>query len=206
MELSDRRSPELLAFVANRHRGRGVLGLAARPAAPRMLRFVSRVGIGPMDDEKTRRGAPPARVDRAVKEVLLVEPDTERLRGLRSALGVSADVQTCSNFQAARERLLSRPPDLLVTNIRLEAFNGLQLVHLAAGLPTRCIAYAAYDDLVLAREVQAAGAFYERPWRLPRALTAYVQAVLPPYDRRNPNTIDQRDALRGGRRSTDHYV
>jgi hypothetical protein len=68
---------------------------------------------------------------------------------------------------------------------------------------TRCVVYSNYDDLVLAREVQAAGAFYERSTRLSLALAAYVRAKLPPHDRRNLTAADRRQAPRGGRRCTD---
>ena len=96
----------------------------------------------------------------------------------------------------------SRPPDLLVTNLRLLAYNGLHLVHMADGR-TRCVVYSNYDDLVLAREVQAAGAFYERSTQLSRALAAYARAILPPRDRRNLTALDRRQTSRGGRRCTD---
>jgi len=68
---------------------------------------------------------------------------------------------------------------------------------------TRCVVYSTYDDLVLAREVQAAGAFYERSNRMSRALAAYVHATLPPHDRRNVTALERRQIPRGGRRSTD---
>jgi DNA-binding NtrC family response regulator len=142
-------------------------------------------------------------IARDVKEILVVDSDARGLRAAQNALRFVADVDACADFQTARARLLLKPPDLLVTNLRLQAYNGLHLVHLAAGMPTRCIAYAEHDDLILVREVQATGAFYERSKRLPHALTAYVLATLPPHDRRRPAVIDRRQILRGGRRSTD---
>jgi hypothetical protein len=138
-----------------------------------------------------------------VKEVLLVDPNASSLRSVQNGLRHLADVEACTDFHTARVRLLAGPPDLLVTNLRLQAYNGLHLVHLAAEMPTRCIAYAEDDDFVLAREVQAAGAFYERSKRLLHALTSYVRATLPPQDRRRPTVMDRRQNLRGGRRSTD---
>jgi len=149
-------------------------------------------------------GTPPISAARESKEILLVDPDPDGLRALHSALRPLADVEACSEFRAARTRLLGpQPPDLLVTNIRLEAYNGLHLVLLAAGTHTRCIVYSTFDDLVLAREVQAAGAFYERAKRLPQTLPAYVNAMLPRHDRRDPTVLDRRLVFRGGRRSTD---
>jgi DNA-binding NtrC family response regulator len=156
-----------------------------------------------MDRQPADPGARPARFARHVKEVLLVDSNASSLRAARNALRLVADVEVCSDFPAARARLLGKPPDLLVTNLRLQAYNGLDLVHLAAGMTTRCVAFGEDDDLVLAPEVQATGAFYERSKRLVRALTSYVRATLPPQDRRRPTVLDRRQILRGGRRCTD---
>ena len=115
-----------------------------------------------------------------------------------------ADIEAFTDFRGARTRLLNQPPDLLITNLRLQAYNGLHLVHLAAG-STRCIVYSTYDDLMLAREVQAAGAFFEHSLRLPLVLPSYVNATLPEHDRRDLTTLDRRTAFRGGRRCSDLY-
>jgi DNA-binding NtrC family response regulator len=148
----------------------------------------------------------PTRLAREAKEILLVEPDPNGLRAMQAALrfviGV-AGVEACTEFRAARTRLLTEPPDLLITNLRLQAYNGLHLVHLTAGTRTRCLVYSTYDDLVLAREVQAAGAFFEHPLRLPLVLQSYVNAALPRRDRRDLTTLERRTAFRGGRRSSD---
>lgn len=137
-------------------------------------------------------------------DVLLVDPDVGGLLPtVQHALEGVAKVEPCAEFRAARARLLRKPPDILVTNLRLQDYNGLHLVLLAARLGTRCIVYAADDDLVLARETQALGAFYERLARLPSALRAYVSAALPQRDRRDVTVLDRRSSFRGGRRSTD---
>lgn len=138
-----------------------------------------------------------------LKDVLLVDPDPTRLLAVLSALEAVAHVEACAGFREARTRVLTKPPDLLVTNLRLEEYNGLHLVVLAGGAPTRCIVYAEHDDLVLAREAQALGAFYERWQRLPLVLPSYVTAALPPCDRRHPSVLDRRQISRGGRRCTD---
>lgn len=145
----------------------------------------------------------PISVAGEVREILVVDPEADRLRAAQEALRPIADVVACSDFRAARAQLLARPPDLLVTNLRLQAYNGLHLVHLTGGTRTRSIVYGTYDDRILAKEVQAAGAFYEHSQRLPRALASYVYAVLPTLDRRDPGVIDRRRTLRGGRRCTE---
>jgi CheY-like chemotaxis protein len=145
----------------------------------------------------------PARVAREAKEILVVDPDPKGLRAVEAALQLVADVEVCTDFRAARTRLLNQPPNLLITNLRLRAYNGLHLVHLATGTHTRCIVYSTYDDLRLAREVQAAGAFFEHTLRLPLVLQSYVNTTLPHHDRRDLITLDRRMAFRGGRRCGD---
>ena len=82
-------------------------------------------------------------------------------------------------------------PTCSITNLRLEAYNGLHLVHLAAATRTRCIVFSTHDDLGLARDAQAAGAFFELPARLPQVLESYVNATLPHHDRRDIRMLGQ---------------
>jgi hypothetical protein len=155
--------------------------------------------VGTLDGD----AASPVGVARGLRDIVIVDPDPQALLAAQVAVQTFADVEACSDFRTARARLVSRPPDLLVTNIRLERFNGLHLVYVAAGSATRCLVYAAQHDPVLAREVIAAGAFYERADRLPRVLAAYARAILPPKDRRSLSVGDRRSLPRGGRRSSD---
>jgi hypothetical protein len=138
----------------------------------------------------------------AVKDILLVDPSLHSSGEALNVLRLLGDVHVCRDFSSARARLLNQPPDLLVTNVRLHEYNGLHLVHLATP-HTRCVVYSPHDDLVIAREVQAAGAFYERSMRLSRALAGYVHGDLPMQDRRDVAVIDRRHFPRGGRRSSD---
>jgi hypothetical protein len=128
----------------------------------------------------------------------IVEPDAARREGSEIAL--------CSDFCTARARLRAAPPELLITALRLHEYNGLNLVYLAkgAGLPTKSIVYAEANDAGMAREIRAAGAFYEASPRLPVVLPGYVGAKLPPQDRRNAAVYDRRRSGRsGGRRALD---
>ena len=199
MNVSDRRYQEMVVLFGNRQRARD----RVRPMRPSARRFVTPIGMKEIDPHDADLATPPAVLARDVKDILLVDPDVDYLRAAQNALRFMADVEVSSKFAAARARLLSpRPPDLLVTNLRLQAYNGLHLVHMADGR-TRCVVYSNYDDLVLAREVQAAGAFYERSTQLSRTLAAYVCASLPPRDRRNLTALERRQSPRGGRRCTD---
>lgn len=137
--------------------------------------------------------------------VLLVEPDDAQRARLRNAVGAVADIDGDADFLIARTHLISKPYNWLFTNIRLGAYNGLHLVHLARTLrrPIRSLVYDDQRDLWLAREAQRVGAFYESADRVDRALPAYLRGTLPPQDRRNPAEADRRVASRGGRRCTD---
>jgi hypothetical protein len=137
--------------------------------------------------------------------VLLVEPDAAWRAHLRDTVREVADLDGDADFLAARGHLLSGPYNWLVTNIRLGAYNGLHLVHLAGiSRPLiRFLVYADPGDLWLAREAQRAGAFYESRDRVDRALPAYLRSALPPHDRRNPAKPDRRADARGSRRCAD---
>lgn len=134
--------------------------------------------------------------------VLVVEPHFGKLLALRRAFEPYAATEGCGHFAGARERLLANPPDRLVTNLRLHAYNGLHLVHLLKA-PTRAIVYMDPPDPALLSEAQRAGAFTETPIRLLTSAHAYVAAALPLHDRRQAGIYDRRAAPRGGRRAAD---
>lgn len=100
---------------------------------------------------------------RSIKDVLVVDPSLTLQRTVRNVVGSAASVLGCSTFHDARNQLLYRPPDLLVTSVRLEAHNGLHLVYIAArNGRTRSIVHLTAADFDLAREVEHAGAFVVR--------------------------------------------
>lgn len=136
--------------------------------------------------------------------VLLVDTDVSAGACLREAIGSCVDIETCTNFAAARSQLLRGNYDRLVTNLRLQSHNGLHLVHLASPA-TRSIVYTERPDISLAREIQNTCAFYECRERLAHAIVGYVQSSLPPVDRRNPSRAGRRMMFRGGRRSSDVF-
>ena len=140
-----------------------------------------------------------------MKRLLLVEPEAGVSQSLRSVCQRVAKATFCTDFLSARSQLLSAPPDLLVTNLRLGEYNGLHLVLLATSdrTPTRSIIYSDRPDPYLIREAQALGAFFERTERLPYSLTGYVNFALPERDRRESPRYDRRALFRGGRRAAD---
>jgi DNA-binding NarL/FixJ family response regulator len=78
------------------------------------------------------------------------------------------------NFPSLGDTCYPNPYDWVVTNVRLAGYNGLHLMHLAAAarLPARFVVYADQQDVLLAREAQRAGAFYEARDQIHRALAA----------------------------------
>jgi CheY-like chemotaxis protein len=137
--------------------------------------------------------------------LLLVETDAGFRYLLEQVARAVADVQIACDFAEARAALLAGGFDLLATNLRLRAHNGLHLVHLmrAAAVTTRAVVYTDQADLGLAIEAQRATAFYEQMIRLPFSLGGYLRIDLPESDRRNPLVVDRRTWYRGGRRRSD---
>ena len=108
--------------------------------------------------------------------VLVVEQNVRRRLTLQRALSPIADVTACGDFQTARSYILTAPPDLLITNLRLQAYNGLHLMALAAA--TTCIVSMDPPDAVLARTARAAGAFVETPQRVATTAVSRIGAGL----------------------------
>jgi hypothetical protein len=137
--------------------------------------------------------------------ILLVETNAAIASDLRHALAAVASVDVCPEFAAARARLLTNAYDFLVANLRLRAYNALHLVYLArsASVTTRSIVYTERREIGFAREIQAAGAFYELRDRLRYVIPGYLEATLPACDRRDAALNDRRHVFRGGRRSSD---
>lgn len=138
-------------------------------------------------------------------QLLIVEPDVAVSARLRQVARRDAQVSAAREFSDARMRVLYDPPDVLVTNLRLAEYNGLHLVILARTAETvsRCIVHTNAPDLLLIREAQSFGAFYERTDRLPFSLLSYLHSAWPSSDRRDPARFDRRTLFRGGRRASD---
>ena len=112
------------------------------------------------------------------RTALLVEDNPSLLSGLMELLeGAGVDVVGCRNFQDAREYLQVHTPHVLVTDLRLGAYNGLHLVLLArqrvSGMPV--IVYSAHADDALRAEAHSFGAVYLEKDQL---LTDLIPSVL----------------------------
>jgi DNA-binding response OmpR family regulator len=97
------------------------------------------------------------------RRVLLVDDDPALLRLVSQWLVAGGfSVNACDSFEDARRELAAHPPDVLLTDLRLGAFNGLQLVILASELspPPVTVVMSAYDDPTLRDEAERCGARY----------------------------------------------
>jgi DNA-binding response OmpR family regulator len=98
-----------------------------------------------------------------VRRTLIVDDDIALLEGLESAFAAAGENATaCSSFEVARQLLRAGEYDVLVTDVRLGAFNGLQLALLARDLYPKItlIVFSGFDDPVLRAEAERAGAAY----------------------------------------------
>jgi DNA-binding NtrC family response regulator len=142
----------------------------------------------------------------SVRTALFADPDRTfgwRLKTLAQNAGIVADA--CSTSEEARRMLVSSSPMLFFSNVRLGSVRGAELMYLAkmANSRTRLVIYGSSQDLLLARQAQAAGAFFEPTAFLPYALKQYFVSALPTTDRRDPARPERRKRFRGGRRATD---
>ena len=141
-----------------------------------------------------------------VRSALFADPDRTfcwRLKTLAQNSGIIAEV--CTSAEEARRALVSSAPMLFFANMRLGGLRGADIVHLAqmSNPRTRTVLYGTTVDVLLAKQAQAAGAFFEPAAFVPYALKQYFSPTLPPMDRRDPARVDRRQRFRGGRRATD---
>ena len=84
-------------------------------------------------------------------------------------------VEVFNEFKSARARLVARTPDVLITDVRLGAFNGLHLVVIAkqARPDLTAIVLTGFEDHVLQHDAISAGAeFLLKPVTAERLLVA----------------------------------
>jgi DNA-binding NtrC family response regulator len=115
------------------------------------------------------------------KHVLVVDDDPKVLLIIERWLTQAGyRVMACSEYQAAKDHLASATPDVVLTDVRLGAFNGLQLAILAkAHEPgTQTMVMSAYDDSVLQQEAKRCGAgFLAKPFSRDDMLIALGSAL-----------------------------
>lgn len=96
-------------------------------------------------------------------KILLVDDDVSLLEALKMALTAQGkDVEACSTFEQGRMALREKHFDALITDVRLGAFNGLQLAVIARDEQPhiRIIVFSGFEDPVLRSEAAAVDADY----------------------------------------------
>jgi DNA-binding response OmpR family regulator len=110
--------------------------------------------------------------------ILIVDDHRVTRLGLAEMLGNAGyDVITAGTFQEARRILREAPPDLLIADVRLGSFNGLQLV-ISGQHRVPAIVITGYADAVLEAEARRGGAEYlVKPFD-PEQLMALIRGKL----------------------------
>jgi DNA-binding NtrC family response regulator len=94
------------------------------------------------------------------RRVLVVDDDRATRAGLAELLEHAGyDVISTESFHDALSILRTKPPDLLITDVRLHEYNGLQLV-IARGDSVPAIVITGHVDPVLEQEARRQGAEY----------------------------------------------
>jgi len=112
--------------------------------------------------------------------VLIVEDDPESLDGLLEVVaGAGYRVIGAQSFEEGR-RALADSPDVLVTDVRLGAYNGLQLIIRGRRVNPRlrAIVITGHPDVVVRREAEKLDAIQlEKPIDPARLLDEIAQAM-----------------------------
>ena len=151
---------------------------------------------------------------------LVVEPNMLEMVRVVSALSRAGfSVTATDNYHEARNWLAAAPPLVLVTEIRLGAYNGLQLALRAeaAGARTTVVVTSAFPDPVLQRDADRVGvtfalkplteaallaAVYRTAMRRPDANGA-LEPIRPPFERRSGERRIATSPVEFERRSAD---
>jgi CheY-like chemotaxis protein len=151
---------------------------------------------------------------------LVVEPnELDMVRVVSALSGAGFTVTATDNYHEARNRLAAAPPRVLVTEIRLGAYNGLQLALRAeaAGRRTAVVVTSAFPDPVLQRDADRVGAtfalkplteaallaaVYRTAIRRPNANGA-LEPIRPPFERRSGERRMASSPVESERRSAD---
>jgi two-component system response regulator YesN len=96
-------------------------------------------------------------------KLLIVDDDVGLLDAMKKSLRESVQtVVACETFERARQMLKDQTFDALITDVRLGAFNGLQLAVMARDMypDMRLVVFSGFDDPVLRADAEQIGAVY----------------------------------------------
>ena len=117
---------------------------------------------GPPNME-TNKGFSPDTSPSRTKRVLVVDDDPGLLDVITAALQRGGrEVVPCRAYEDARQKLLTEEFGILLTDVRLGAFNGIQLAVIARDKhpDMGIIVFSGFDDSVLRAEAERVGAYY----------------------------------------------
>ncbi len=114
--------------------------------------------------------------------ILVVDDQEDVLNTLMKFLSVSGyEPVGLLDFREAKEYIDQTPPDVLVTDVRLGTYNGLQLaIRLRLARPTAgIVVLSAWDDPLLRQEAAVVGAVYELKPLTKEQLLKAIAEVMP---------------------------
>jgi DNA-binding response OmpR family regulator len=110
--------------------------------------------------------------------ILIVDDDHAYVAGVTEYLDAHGfEVIAAQSFEDAKRALATSGPQLVIVDVRLGAFNGLQLLS-TGRVKVPAIVVTGFDDPVLRAEAAAFGAQYLVKPIVPSALLTLVQQLL----------------------------
>jgi len=110
--------------------------------------------------------------------VLIVDDDESCLSGMKQLVEMAGhEAVAVSTFEEGKRVLRHDAPDILIADVRLGSFNGLQLIATSA-LNIPVIVISGFDDVVLQAEARAMGADYLVKPVSPSALLERIEQKL----------------------------
>jgi DNA-binding response OmpR family regulator len=136
--------------------------------------------------------------------VLIVDDDEVYLDGMKELLEEAGyEVFLASSFEEGRRRLRDRAPDLLIIDVRLGAFNGLQLIS-TGQVRIPAIVVTGFDDTVLRADAGGFGASYVVKPIKPAALLALIQEKLSVNgNRASDSSVEEHAEMSGAQSGRD---
>jgi len=136
--------------------------------------------------------------------VLIVDDDEVYLDGMKELLEEAGyEVFLATSFEDGRLKLRDRGPDLLIIDVRLGAFNGLQLIS-TGQVRIPAIVVTGFDDTVLRADADGFGASYVVKPIKPAALLALIQQKLSSDGaRRSDPSIEEHAEMSGAQSGRD---
>lgn len=121
--------------------------------------------------------------------ILIVDDDQAYLAGMKELLEEAGyEVFLAGNFEDGKHVLRDRTPDLLIVDVRLGAFNGLQLIS-TGQVQIPAIVVTGFDDTVLRADASVFGASYLVKPISPSALLALIDQKLAVADQSGSESV-----------------